>query len=149
MSGSAFHKRARCDWARRSGLVAMVVGACVALSTESRAQTAEEGRIGVGRTATVALHYHLITTGCRSGPTPTVRVRQQPRLGRLATRVQTVPLPAGGLFSNVGACAGRPIRAMVVSYTAGRRAGVDTFAYDFTIPRERVTRSKTVRVTIQ
>jgi hypothetical protein len=36
-----------------------------------------------------------------------------------------------------------------VSRAPGRRPGTDSFAYDFTFPRERVTRSKSVRVTIQ
>lgn len=135
-----------CWW--RSGRAVAIVLAGLTLSSPASAQSVEEGRIGAGHSATVALHYHLVTTGCRSGPTPAIRVRQRPRLGRLATSVRTIRLPAGGPLAP-NACAGRPVRAVVVRYTAGRRPGTDAFTYDFTFPRERVTRSKSVRVTIQ
>ena len=126
----------------------MVIAAVALFATEAWAQSAE-GRVRAGRSGVVAEHYHLIRNGCRSGPTPagSGAPAAAPRSRRDARADH--PARHREVCLNVGACAGRTVRATVVRYTAGRRPGSDTFAYDFTFPRDRVTRSKTVRVTIQ
>ena len=104
-----------------------LVGALGLLLWQSAASAAE-GRIGRGGSGIVAQHYHIDPKGCRSGRLPETTVKQAPHLGRLAFRPQTIRVPSGG-------CVGKSVRATVVVYTAGRRAGRDEFSYDFRFPQ--------------
>lgn len=112
---------------------------------------AAEGRARPGQTGAVATHYHLIGTGCRSGALPVIKVRQAPRLGKLSFRTQTVAVPSAGFFSSTpAACVGRPVRATVAIYSAGRTPGRDTFSYDFSFPQvSGSAKTKQVNLTVQ
>lgn len=124
--------------------------AAILLAVGSGGAVAQEGSMGVGQRGMVAQHYHLKATGCRSGPLPAVRLRQAPRLGRLQFATQTITL-SGGLFSSVpAACNGKPVRAIVAIYSAGRRPGVDSFSYEFSFPgTPGPARTKQVSITIR
>lgn len=129
---------------------AIVDLAVLGLAVASGAMAAE-GSARPGQSGAVAQHYHLIGTGCRSGALPVIRVRQAPRLGKLAFRTRTIAVPPGGFFSSTpAACVGRPVRATIAVYSAGRTPGHDSFSYDFSFPQvPGSARTKQIGVTIR